>query len=690
MKPALHHIRDPCSNERVYFTPSLLAGKPLQILLLKLFFVIIALILFIDSYSQTCTGSVGDPIVNITFGSGSNQFGPPLPANTTSSLSYQGDNCPSDGSYAITNYTSGCWPSDVKWHTATDHTGNANGYYMLINASYTPSDFYIQTVSGLCEGTQYQFAAWLMNMCSNGGEDPDIIMTIETTGGSILATYQTGKVPVINPATWAQYGFNFTTPAGISSVVLRMHNNAPGGVGNDVGLDDITFRPIGPSVAIHAASETTDTISLCLNSNEIVHLQSDIEACYVSNAYQWQTSTDNGVSWRDIERATQNTFALNASVAGTFLYRLSVAELNNIGITTCRVTSKPIILIVYPNDQRTISISKQPDVVCEGNVITFSAQAGFAGNTPSLEWQVNGVYTGVNASSFTSNTLTTGDRVSCLLTSSLPCNSPALSNTIVVTINQKVSSTIDTAICEGESYAGYNASGTYTDVLTGSNGCDSVRVLNLVVDTKQQTSEDTTICYGSNYFGHSSSGTYSQVYTAANGCDSVHTIHLIVLPDINRKVWNDTLLCTGDTLLVTPGEWASYRWQDGSTASHYTITKGGSYSVDVSNQCGNVTKVIHVVEQVCNVAFPSAFTPNGDGRNDVFKVVNGYNLSYYHFIVYNRWGQQLFETSDWGKGWSGLIKGKQADNGAYIWLCEYKRAGDVRTTIIKGAVTLFR
>lgn len=122
---------------------------------------------------------MGDPIVNETFGAGASTFGPPLGAGKTSSLDFQAINCPTDGNYAILNYTSGCWPYDVVWHTATDHTGNPNGYFMLINASYSPSDFYIEKVSGLCEGTTYQFAAWLLNMCSVTGTLPNITMTIE-------------------------------------------------------------------------------------------------------------------------------------------------------------------------------------------------------------------------------------------------------------------------------------------------------------------------------------------------------------------------------------------------------------------------------------------------------------------------------------------------------------------------------
>ena len=648
------------------------------------------LVLLINASAQTCTGSVGDPIVNITFGSGSSTFGPPLPAGSTSSISYQAQNCPVDGNYAITNYTSGCWPNDVVWHTAKDHTGGGNGYYMLVNASNDPSDFYVQTVSGLCEGTQYQFAAWLLNLCSVSGRSPNIKMTIETTGGSTLAKYETGDIPIINPVTWSQYGFNFTTPAGISTVVLRMHNNSPGGVGNDLGLDDITFRPIGPAVAVTTSASDGDTITLCESNTASLQLSGKVEQCYVSNAYQWQLSMDNGSTWKDITGATNLTYNRLPTTAGIYLYRLAVAEENNIGITTCRVTSKPVTLIVYPVDQRTISISKNNETICEGSATTFTAQTTNGGSAPLYQWEINDVDANTNSSTFTTNTLATGDRVNCIFTSSLPCNSPALSNTIAITVNQKTTSTVNKTICEGENYLGYTAAGTYIDSFTGINGCDSTRTLTLFVNSKQSTSEDTIICYGDSYYGHTVSGSYSHTYTGSNGCDSVHTINLTVLPDINRKVWNDTLLCIGDTIVISPGQFTTYLWQDGSTLSHYTITHNGSYSVVVSNQCGSATKQIDVTEQVCNVSFPTAFTPNSDGLNDVFKVVNAYNLSYFHLVLYNRWGQKIYESVNAAAGWNGFAKGKVADTGSYVWFCEFKKSNSSSVVKIKGMVTLLQ
>ena len=344
------------------------------------------MLVFAKSTAQNCSGSLGDPIVNITFGSGPN-FGPPLSSNTTSALQYQAATCPSDGFYSIVNYTSGCWPNDVLWHTATDHTGNSNGYYMLINASNQPSNFYIQTIDGLCAGTTYQFAAWLLNMCSITGTLPNVTFTIEKTDGTVLATYNTNDIPIINPVTWVQYGFYFTTPGGVSSVVLRMRNNSPGGVGNDLGLDDITFRPAGPAITAAIAGNAGATINQCVGDTSIFHFVSTVENCYASSAYQWQSSIDSGNSWNDITGANSTTYTRLPTVAGTYLYRLLVAESINIGITNCRVPSNIITINVKPRPQTIISYNGP---VCSGEALSVIASG-------------NGLYTWSGPGGFTAN-----------------------------------------------------------------------------------------------------------------------------------------------------------------------------------------------------------------------------------------------------------------------------------------------
>src|SRR6185437_14856243 len=101
---------------------------------------IICLLAGVGAAAQTCTGGLGDPIVNITFGQGVGA-GPALATGITN-LTYQVGACPSDGYYTITNHVSGCF-NGTWWNVGEDHTGNQGGYFMLVNASYQPSDFFV-------------------------------------------------------------------------------------------------------------------------------------------------------------------------------------------------------------------------------------------------------------------------------------------------------------------------------------------------------------------------------------------------------------------------------------------------------------------------------------------------------------------------------------------------------------------
>ena len=642
--------------------------------------------------AQTCNGSVGDPIVNITFGSGPT-IGPPLPNGTTSNLFYYSYDCPNDGQYTITNKSSSCF--NATWYPITDHTGDSAGYFMLVNASFDPSVFYVQTIDGLCTGTTYQFAVWIANMCNfSSSIQPNITLTIENTDGTVLSSVSTGYIPIsIGSAQWKQYSINFTMPVGVSTVVLRMKNNAPGGIGNDIAIDDITFRPIGPAIAVSTTDFTGDSVLLCTKETRNITFHSNVEKCYATTAYQWQVSTNNGLTWADIAGANGPDYIRTpAAEPGVYLYRLTVAQLNNISNAICRVASKKFKVTVYGENVRTISISNPGKAVCQDDPVTFRAATTYAGSNPFFQWMINALPVGdANDSVFTTSSLANGDKIDCYFASTLPCNDPLNSNIVPIEILTKARSATDGFICEGESYEGHTATGVYTDVFLGSNGCDSIRTVNLVVYPKEHTVFDTTICYGTSYLGLSKDGSYDYTFSSVHGCDSVHTIVIHVLPDINAKPRLDTLLCTGDSIAYSPGVFDTYQWQDGSASNPYIITHGGSYRVTVSNKCGTAVKSVSAEEKLCVVAFPTAFTPNGDGRNDIFRVVNGYDISTFHFIVFNRWGQKIFETTNPQKGWDGTAGARRAENGAYIWFCTYiNRSKPSEEVSLKGTVVLMR
>ena len=95
-------------------------------------------------------------------------------------------------------------------------------------------------------------------------------------------------------------------------------------------------------------------------------------------------------------------------------------------------------------------------------------------------------------------------------------------------------------------------------------------------------------------------------------------------------------------------------------------------------------------EYKCNslLTMPNVFTPNGDGINDVFKPVIMSNIKKTKLLVYNRWGQQIFETENIKKGWDGKTSGESVSDGTYFWIVTYTDIND-EELIKKGNLSIF-
>lgn len=326
------------------------------------------------SKAQLCTGSLGDPVVNIDFGSGSGSGSSYSPPGYT----YTSSTCPNDGSYTITSNTSACFGNS--WHTVNaDHTGG--GAFMLVNASYQPADFFVTTVTGLCPNTTYQFSAWIMNVLINpAGIKPNVTFKMETPGGAVLYQFNTGDISVTASPQWLEYGFFFTTTAGVSDVVLRITNNAPGGNGNDLALDDITFRPCGPVITADIQG-SGNQVELCVKDQADYQLSAFVSPGFVNPVYQWQVSSDSGTSWFDIPGGNSLTYPRQPTSGGTFWYRLTVAENGNAGIASCRVASNVLVIHVHPSPD----VNAGPDrIVLTGTQATLDAVA--TGENITLNW----------------------------------------------------------------------------------------------------------------------------------------------------------------------------------------------------------------------------------------------------------------------------------------------------------------
>jgi gliding motility-associated-like protein len=137
---------------------------------------------------------------------------------------------------------------------------------------------------------------------------------------------------------------------------------------------------------------------------------------------------------------------------------------------------------------------------------------------------------------------------------------------------------------------------------------------------------------------------------------------------------------------------SNYTWQDGTHNAGFTVTGPGSYWVRVEVESCTKSDSIQITTCPKNLYFymPTAFSPNGDGLNDVFRPV-GNEIVEFLMLVYDRWGQLVFETQDFEKGWDGTFKGALCEPGVYSYILTYGNSGSQGgTQKIKGFVTLIR
>lgn len=172
-------------------------------------------------------------------------------------------------------------------------------------------------------------------------------------------------------------------------------------------------------------------------------------------------------------------------------------------------------------------------------------------------------------------------------------------------------------------------------------------------------------------------GTYHLQITDAHGC--IANDSNIIVDNINVPVsvflGDDEKICTGKTLLLQPGSYANYLWQDNSTTSSYLVTQGGTYSVQVTNAAGcKASDEINIVVDDCKgVFFPTAFTPNNDKLNDYFGPVGDLaSLKDFSLFIFNRWGQLVFESHNPYQKWNGKYRGKLVTMEVLVWKSVYK------------------
>lgn len=348
--------------------------------------------------------------------------------------------------------------------------------------------------------------------------------------------------------------------------------------------------------------------SLCNGQNVTLSASTNIPA-----VFNWSTGSTNS--------------SINVGTAGTYTVDAITAN----GCTasmTGNVNVAPIPVLTLTNDT----------TICGGSAITLLANTDIPS---SFSWNNGSTNNTINTSTAGTYIVTaTGNGSSCSVTDTVILQV----ENITVVISPNVAT-----ICPGlpaQLTASVNMPASY-NWNTGSNA---------------QTIQATT------------PGNYSITVTSVAGCvasaDAVindGTLHLNLGPD-------STICMTQELYIGANVSGANqYSWNTGNTGSVFLIQNSGTYILTASNSntgC-SVSDTVSIVVEDCSYPYfiPNSFTPNGDGRNDVFSIVTDMpEGAEFNFYIFNRWGELIFHAeNNFNFGWDGTHKGQKSPVDVYVW-----------------------
>lgn len=181
-------------------------------------------------------------------------------------------------------------------------------------------------------------------------------------------------------------------------------------------------------------------------------------------------------------------------------------------------------------------------------------------------------------------------------------------------------------------------------------------------------------------------------------CKVTDSIEVTAYPPILIDLGGDFTVCehdTADLVKLDAGKgYKNYKWTPTNDTTQWIIVKqAGNYYVVVEDYRGCEGDDGSKVARLCNFDFyiPNAFTPNGDGVNDIFKPT-ALDIEDYEIEIYNFWGERVFTSNKPKLGWDGVFKGKQSPQGVYLYKVKFKGLSNkqLRNYNFKGNLSLLR
>ncbi len=400
----------------------------------------------------------------------------------------------------------------------------------------------------------------------------------------------------------------------------------------------VTVNPL-PTV-----SATASPASICNGANSVLTAAG-------ASTYSWSHSLGSGASKTVTPSSTTTYTVIGTSAAGCT------------GTATVSVTV---------NSLPTVSATASPTSICNGETSVLTASG-----TDNYSWSTGGTTASITVTPnvTTTYTVTGSSGVGC-------------SNTATVTVTVGSSLTINYTTTQ--SHCGQSDGNIITNVTGGippyvyqwSNGANSENLINI------------------------SAGNYNLTVTDANGCSSYISIMLTEAPMPQANFAPKPQITTIEDPIIYFENYSTgasfYEWDfgDGNISTEYSptysYTNPGEYHVilSVADEYGCIDTVganIIIKEGANTFYIPNAFTPNGNDLNELFNITaTNINPNTFEMRIYDRWGKQLFYTTDVNQGWDGTYKGEPVPQGIYTYIIKFEDSQGYKKEIVIGEVILLK
>ncbi len=448
-----------------------------------------------------------------------------------------------------------------------------------------------------------------------------------------------------NGVDYNNIGTQAVIPAGQDSVNLIIHPI----------IDGITEGYETVMLVVNTSACTYDTVYIYIKDNSFVVpvLPPDTSLCDTSSITINSTVTGGYSPYSYLWSTGDTTPSITVSPAATTTYSLKATDL-------CNNDSTVSMLVV---------VSK-PDFAIKGDSVCSGEQAHLQiipNGLLSYLWSTGatGSSISVSPSTTTSYNVRITDTIGCFTDTS---------STAFIFPSPLATVSPDDIMCQGN-YTFIKAGGGQHYLWSTGDTSKTIKVSPL-----QTTAYTVT------------------VYNSGNCKDTASvTVNVIPAPKASIHTTADTL-CKGNTATLTASGGSIYYWSTTGDTSPSIVVRpstNSSYYLMVTNtlsgvKCSDTASVSLIVKRCNRIYVPSAFTPDGDGLNDAFGVEGIFeNIEAFEMVIFNRWGEVVFKTTDINTKWTGDYKGSPAPVGVYSFIIKVTESL-TEPYKLTGTVTLIR